>query len=106
MLLTQIRLKAGESRLYTIDYSAWLQEGETLSVVRATVDPVTVPTLGVIAQVLDATRVSVLFSDGLAGTEYVVSIEVDTTVTLPNVGNTGQTRVDCIALVIEEACAA
>lgn len=106
MLLSQIYMPLGDSRLRTIDYSQWLQEGESVASVISQVTPVTTPALTVVAQVLSTTEVSILVSDGAADETYAVEIEITTDVTLPNVGNTGQTKSDCIGVTTQEVCTA
>ena len=104
MFLTKISMKLGEAKLYTIDYSDWLQDGETVTGAVTTIDNTTVPPLDITSAILDTNeQVALLFEGGTAGSTYIVSVIATTTITLPG-GDVNQTRIDCIEVEIAGGC--
>jgi len=108
-MLAKINLKQGAYKLYSVDYTNWLQSTETLTGVIATVSPATVPPLEVIASVVlpDSKKLSFVVGGGLAGTDYEVTLTTSTTIPAAN-GNAEINQVDpqCIGVSVEEVCPA
>ena len=109
MYLSKITMKVGEARLYTIDYSEWLnkeKEEEVLSV-EVAISPPTVPGLQVTASVIEPLQqpatVGLLIEGGVADTDYVVSVKM-TTVVSTLIGDINQIRDDCLSVSITEGC--
>lgn len=103
-MLAKLKIKPGEARLRTIDYTDWLQEGETITAaVLDDVSPVTVPPLSVVVDVINTTQVSLYILNGLADSEYSVSVRATTVITLPS-GAVNQQRIDCIGVEITGSC--
>lgn len=76
MILNRFELATTEQKQYPVDYSRWLQTGQTILSVVPTVTPATVPALTVSA-VVDASGTSLTVAAGTGGvdeTEYTVEI--------------------------------
>ena len=96
MLLGNILQAVGEARLYSIDYSKWLAEGEKLTGAFYTVDAGTAtvslpPTLGPLG--VEDTRTLFILNNGTLGDQFNVVVNVST--------NFGQTRNDHISCSIQ-----
>lgn len=108
-MLANIKLKLGAVKLYTVDYSKWLQDTETLTSSVPSVSPTTTPPLTVTADVVqpDQKKVSLVVSGGVAGTDY--QIDLVTSSNIPASGGNSainQTDPQCIGVSVEENCAA
>ncbi len=88
-------LSPKESKQYTIDYTAWLDDTETISVATAVATP---PTISVVANISTDGKSIVLVAGvgGVDGDEINVSLLVTTT--------SSQIKEDCILFQIEDVC--
>jgi hypothetical protein len=86
-----------ERKRYTIDYSDWLDTGETISSVTFAVTPTTTNTLEVDAYVLGTGNTSVIFfaNYGDANNIYTVDVQIVT--------SGGQTKEDTILFTVRSA---
>lgn len=64
---------------YSIEWSAWVPDGETLSTAVWAIDSPSAPTLEIDASSLAGTLSTVVLSGGTAGTVYVVRCRATTT---------------------------
>lgn len=98
-MLTNITQHPAESKRYEVDYSSWLDvaNGELLSGVNVTIDPISNPQLRV-QSALDASQKRVILTifDGETGTQYEVGILVTTTF--------NQRDRECMGVTILEQC--
>lgn len=97
MALKRYIKAAAERKRYQIDYSNWLDTGETVASVVFSIDKVTVPPLVVdgVANTPDGVGVQYYVSGGVDGTNYVVTATL-TTSTGP------QTKLDDIFFSVRE----
>ena len=86
-----------EKKIYRVDYSSWLGDGETIASAVATATPDT-PSSPFVATALLAslTDISVTISGGEADTPYTVKALVTTTA--------GQIKEDCIEIDVRTSC--
>lgn len=86
-----------ERKRYTIDYSDWLDTGETISAVTFAVTPSTTNTLQIDAYQIANPATSVVFfaNFGDAGKQYTVDVKVTT--------SGGQTKEDTILFTVRSA---
>jgi len=79
-LLGRYTQQPGEKRKRGIDYTRFLESGETLSTVTALVTPVTAPTLDVPSIVIgpDGKKFAYFIEGGLEPTTYLVEFTVTT----------------------------
>lgn len=97
MVIARYTQTPDENKAYKFDYSAWLDDGETVSTVVTAVTPITIPPLTTIPTVLaGGTTASVSISGGLAGETYTIKLTTTTTA--------NQVKEDCIGMTIETAC--
>lgn len=99
MLLARKTLGPLDSRTYTIDYSRWLLDGETLVSVTPSVSPTTDPTFDATAAI-DGATITVLVTGGVEDTEYTVSLLVETEID----SSPSRTQVDCVAFSVVPSC--
>lgn len=80
MKLARFTKAPNERKRYTIDYSDWLDTGETVSTVTFSVTPSTTNILQVDAYSIASPATSVVFfvNDGADGTTYTLEISITT----------------------------
>lgn len=80
MKLARFTKAPNERKRYTIDYSDWLDTGETVSAVTFSVTPSTANILQVDAYSIASPATSVVFfvNDGADGTTYTLEISITT----------------------------
>jgi hypothetical protein len=85
-----------ERKRYTIDYSDWLDTGETVLTVTFGVTPVTTNPLVVDAYLIatPATSVAYFVNDGIAGTTYTLDVQITT--------SGGQTKEDQVLYSVRD----
>lgn len=106
-LLGQQQLKIGSVRIFSIDYTDWLLNNETVVSAFAEVSPITAIPLVADAQPLsDGKFVSIEISGGEADTSYVVQVTATTTIDNSPDPNGSQTRIDCFGVNMVEDCVA
>lgn len=95
-ILGRYKQQSGERRKRGIDYDRFLEDGETITDVDATVSPETTPPLVVDDVTIDSDgRDFVYFtSGGSDGTEYTIEFSVDT--------SGGQTLEDEVEIEVED----
>ena len=95
MPLGRFKQHTNEIKRYSIDYTQWLDAGETVSDVVYTVQNVTVPPLEVLDTVISDDNVQVTFyvSGGVDGESYEVVVKMSTT--------GGQVKEDELVYIIE-----
>ena len=99
MPLARIVQRPTEAKNYTLGYEDWLQEGDQITSVSATVDPVTTPALSVNASVATGnTSVVMAVSAGLASNFYAVRVQVFID------SGPEQIKEDCVEVDIEDYC--
>lgn len=78
--LAAFQKRAIERKRYTLDYSCWLDEGETLADFAIVVTPASVPPLVASGAYSDPTdtKITTYISAGLAGAIYTVSFIAST----------------------------
>ena len=102
MPLARITKRSTEDKNYTIDYSSWLQVGDTISSVSVVSVPVTAPVLSANAAVATgAVSVVISLSGGLVDAVYGVTVQIfiDSSVGAPS-----QIKDDCLEVDIEDRC--
>jgi hypothetical protein len=79
-VLAKFVKKPGERKRYTVDYSEWLDEGETVTGATFAITPVTSPILEVDASSIGTPATTVVFfvNGGVAGSDYELKIHVTT----------------------------
>lgn len=74
MSIPTVTKQPNESRLYTMEFSALLGSGETLStVVSVAIDKVTIPPLTKADEAVSGTQLTFRLAGGKAGTKYKVT---------------------------------
>lgn len=97
MTLARYVQSPDETKNYLIDYSTWLDTGETLTNKGAVVSVVTVPPLVAATAIITAlTGITLTVSGGLVDNDYIIKITATTTA--------GQVKEDCIDISVEAAC--
>ena len=99
MLLDRFRQTPSEQKIYTIDYSAWLGDGELIVGVESSISPTTSPPFSASAGI-NATQNALVVTagSGLDHNTYVLTLLVET--------NLSQFREDCLQFIVEELCSA
>lgn len=97
MRLGNFNKTPAERKRYAIDYSEWLDTGETVSSYTFTVTPTTTSPLVVDATALDATNKVLVFfvSGGLNGKQYTVDVRTTT--------SGGQLKEDTVLYAVRNA---
>jgi hypothetical protein len=83
-----------EVKIYSIDYSDWLETGEEIIAVRYETDNETTPPIAATDITFDANSVSFYISGGVDGERYKVVIEIETSI--------GQIKQDFVQVVIRD----
>lgn len=97
MIVARYTQTPDEVKAYKLDYTSWLDTGETIASVSAVTTTVTSPALGVLSGVLASlTDVSVTVSGGVADSDYVVKVTVTT--------SANQVKEDCLEFEVRAAC--
>lgn len=94
MRLANFVKSPAERKRYTIDYSDWLDTGETIAAVTFAVTPSTTNTLEIDAYTIGTPATSVIFfaSLGDANNQYTVDVQITT--------SGGQTKEDTILFTV------
>lgn len=91
---------ATEVKAYKVDYTQWLDTGETVETILVTVLNNTSPPMQVATAVLDSfTAVTVTVSGGVDDTSYKLLLRMTTSAI-----NGGQVKEDCIEIGVGPAC--
>ncbi len=97
MKLARFTKQPAERKRYSIDYSDWLDTGETISTVSFVTTPASAGALVVDANSITAAGKSVVFfaNDGVSGTTYTVTVTITT--------SGGQIKEDEILFAVRES---
>ena len=97
MIIARYTQSPNEVKAYKIDYSSWLDTGETIASIAASAVPATTPALSTVTAVLvSLTEASLTISSGLVDNDYTVTVTTTT--------SAGQVKQDCIAIDVRTAC--
>lgn len=97
MKLANFVKSPNERKRYTVDYSDWLDSGETITACAFAVSPSTSNSLQIDASTIGTPATSVIFfaNFGDAGSQYTVDIQITT--------SGGQTKEDTILFSVRSA---
>lgn len=97
MIIARYTQTVDEVKAYKIDYTSWLDDGETIISAFAEEAPVTVPELTLATTILGvATQISLTIGGGVVNTDYVVKLTTTT--------SGSQIKEDCIEISVVTAC--
>jgi hypothetical protein len=98
MPLNSYTKKPNELKIYSIDYTNWLQDGETITNVSVTVQDNTMTNPLLVDNSVDipSNLVTISVSGGDDGDQYSIVVQITTSLT--------QIKEDCIAFYIQGDC--